>query len=41
MLQKVKCKSCKEIKTEKGNLKCYNCRISGCNKCIQTVCCDC
>jgi hypothetical protein len=41
MLRKVRCKNCKEIKTEKGNLKCYNCRISGCNKCIQTVCCDC
>ena len=41
MLRKVKCKNCKEIKPEKGNLKCYSCNVSGCNKCIETVCCDC
>lgn len=40
-VRKVKCKNCKEVKTEKGSIKCYGCKTSGCNECIETVCCDC
>ena len=26
---------------KKGTLKCYGCKVTGCNKCIETACWDC
>lgn len=36
-----KCRRCKQVKTNTNVYECYECNISGCDKCIQPVCCDC
>lgn len=40
-MRNIKCKNCKEIKTEKGTYKCHNCNLSGCRNCVKLTCCDC